>query len=186
MWLPLNPCSAKAPESISSLAVAQRTFSYAYNRYVNGDDEDLPGLIAYALYKRAKVAYLQSYKEANGRDASEKAISEWSADHSTPEKIELFRLQALRSVEKYRLQEVKKAEPEIRKAIEDEFIGLIHDKVSSLTGFKAFLSSVGSGIAASVVWIPLAGLMYIGLRQANPMGLVNGPSEEVVSPDRRK
>jgi hypothetical protein len=72
--------------------MAQRNFSYAYNKYVNGDDEDLPGLIAYALYKRAKVAYLQSYKERNGRDASENLISEWSADHSTPEKIELFRL----------------------------------------------------------------------------------------------
>lgn len=91
--------------------MAQRNFSYAYNKYVNGDDEDLPGLIAYALYKRAKVAYLQSYKERNGRDASENLISEWSADHSTPEKIELFRLQALRSVERYRLQEVKKQNP---------------------------------------------------------------------------
>jgi hypothetical protein len=153
--------------------MAQRNFSYAYNKYVNGDDEDLPGLIAYALYKRAKVAYLQSHKERNGRDASENLISEWSADHSTPEKIELFRLQALRSFERYPLQEVKKAEPEIRKAIETEYLGLIHTKVSSLTGLKAFWSSVGSGIAASVVWIPLAGLMYIGLRQANPMGLVD-------------
>jgi len=167
--------------------MAQRNFSYAYNKYVNGDDEDLPGLIAYALYKRAKVAYLQSYKERNGRDASENLISEWSADHSTPEKIELFRLQALRSVEKYRMQEVKKAEPEIRKAIEAEHIGLIHSKVSSLTGFKAFLSSVGSGIAASVVWLPLAGLMYIGLRQANPMGLVDRavPSEAVTPPSKK-
>lgn len=166
--------------------MAQRTFSYAYNKYVNGDDEDLPGLIAYALYKRAKVAYLQNYKEVNGRDASEKQISEWSADHSTPEKIELFRLQALRSVERYRQQEVKKAEPEIRRAIEAEHIGFIRSKVSSLTGGKAFLASVGSGIVASLVWIPLAGLMYIGLRQANPMGLVKGSPEEVVSPGRKK
>jgi hypothetical protein len=166
--------------------MAQRIFSYAYNKYVNGDDEDLPGLIAYALYKRAKVAYLQNYKAVNGRDATEKLINEWSADHSTVEKIELFRLQALRSVEKYRQREVKKAEPEIRKAIEAEHIGLIHAKVSSLTGFKAFLSSVGSGIAASVVWLPLAGLMYIGLRQANPMGLVERAPSEVVIPEGKK
>jgi hypothetical protein len=167
--------------------MAQRTFSYAYNKYVNGDDEDLPGLIAYALYKRAKVAFLQSYKERSGREATESRIGEWSAEHSTPEAIELFRLQALRSVEKYRMQEVKKAEPEIRKAIEAEHIGLIHSKVSSLTGFKAFLSSVCSGIAASVVWLPLAGLMYIGLRQANPMGLVDRavPSEAVTPPSKK-
>jgi hypothetical protein len=167
--------------------MAQRTFSYAYNQYVNGDDEDLPGLIAYALYKRAKVAYLQAYKQHNGKEATEKEILNWSRDHSTPEKIQLFRLQALRSVEKYRQQEVKKAEPEIRKAIEAEHIGLIHSKVSSLTGFKAFLSSVGSGIAASVVWLPLAGLMYIGLRQANPMGLVDRavPSEAVTPPSKK-
>jgi hypothetical protein len=82
--------------------MAQRTFSFAYNKYVIGDVEDLPGLIAYALYKRAKVAYLQAYKENNGREATEKEIYNWSLDHSTPEKIELFRLQALRSVEKYR------------------------------------------------------------------------------------
>ena len=56
--------------------MAQRTFSYAYNKYVNGDDEDLPGLIAYALYKRAKVAYLQNYKAVNGKDATEKLINE--------------------------------------------------------------------------------------------------------------
>jgi hypothetical protein len=166
--------------------MTQRTFSYAYNKYVNGDDEDLPGLIAYALYKRAKVAFLQSYKERKGRDASDVLIDEWSADHSTPEKIELFRLQALGSVEKYRLQEVKNAEPEMRKAIEAEHIGLIHAKVSSLTGFKAFLSSVGSGIAASVVWIPLAGLMYIGLRQANPMGLVDRVPGEAVIQEYKK
>ena len=43
--------------------MAQRNFSYAYNKYVNGDDEDLPGLIAYALYKRAKVAFFRATRK---------------------------------------------------------------------------------------------------------------------------
>jgi hypothetical protein len=166
--------------------MAQRTFSYAYNKYVKGDDEDLPGLIAYALYKRAKVAYLQNYKTVNGRDATEKLINEWSADHSTDEKIALFRLQALRSVEKYRQQEVKKAEPEIRKAIEAEHLGSIHSKVSTLTGAKAFWISVGAGVVASFFWVPLAGWFYIGLRESNPSGLVDKPPSQSSRPTVRK
>jgi hypothetical protein len=163
--------------------MAQRTFSFAYNKYVNGDDEDLPGLIAYALYKRAKVAYLQNYNQVNGKDATEREIVNWSHDHSTPDKIELFRLQALRSVERYRQQEVMKAEPEIRKAIEAEHLGSVHAKVSSLTGAKAFWISVGAGVVASLIWIPLAGLLYIGLRQSNPLGLVNdGPTGQPAKP----
>lgn len=164
----------------------KRTFSYAYNEYVSGDD-DLRGLIAYALYKRDKVRYLQNHSASHGgQDPSDAAIHDWSLDHSTPEKVALYNLQASQLIEIYRLQEVKKAEPEIRKTIEAGFIGSIHNKVSSLTGGKAFWASVGSGIVASVVWIPLAALMYIGLRQANPMGLVNGASEEVVGPGHRK
>lgn len=166
--------------------MAQRIFSYAYNKYVNGDDEDLPGLIAYALYKRAKVAYLQNYKAVNGRDATEKLINEWSEDHSTDEKIKLFRLQALGSVETYRQQEVRKAEPEIRKAIEDSQLGSIHSKVSSLTGPKAFWISVGAGIVASLFWVPLAGWLYIGLRESNPSGLVDKPPTRPVSPAVKK
>jgi hypothetical protein len=107
-------------------------------------------------------------------------------DHSTPEKVALYNLQDSQLIEIYRLQEVKKAEPEIRNTIEAGFIGSIHNKVSSLTGGKAFWASVGSGIVASVVWIPLAALMYIGQRQANPMGLVNEASEQVVGPGHRK
>jgi hypothetical protein len=156
--------------------MAQRTFSYAYNKYVKGDDEDLPGLIAYALYKRAKVAYLQGYKVRNGKDATEREINEWAQDHSSDDKIKLFRNQALSSVEKYRQQEVKKAEPEIRKAIEADHLGVIHSKVLTLTGLKAFWSSVGAGVVASFFWIPLAGWIYIGLRESNPMGLFNIPS----------
>jgi hypothetical protein len=167
--------------------MTQRTFSFAYNKYVNGDDEDLPGLIAYALYKRAKVAYLQAYKENNGKEATDKEIHNWSLDHSTPEKNELFRLQALRSVERYRQQEVKKAEPEIRKAIEAEHLVSIHAKVSSLTGAKAFWISVGAGVVASLILIPLAGLLYLGLRQSNPLGLVNdGPSGQPAKPVLQK
>jgi hypothetical protein len=44
--------------------MGKRTFSFADNHYVNGDDEDLPGLIAYALYKRAKVASFQVYSDS--------------------------------------------------------------------------------------------------------------------------
>lgn len=103
-----------------------------------------------------ELAYLQAYKENNGREATEKEIYNWSLDHSTPEKIELFRLQALRSIEKYRQQEVKKAEPELRKAIEGEHFGSILSKVSSLVGPKAFWTSVGAGVVASFFWGPLA------------------------------
>jgi hypothetical protein len=162
--------------------MAQRIFSFAYNQYVNGDDEDLPGLIAYALYKRAKVASLQAYKENNGREATEKEILNWSRDHSTPEKIELFSLQALRSVEKYRQQEVKKAEPEIRKAIEAEHLGDIRAKVTTLTGPKAFWISVGAGVVASLFWVPLAGWLYIGLRESNPSGLVDQQPSRSATP----
>jgi hypothetical protein len=162
--------------------MAQRTFSFAYNKYVIGDVEDLPGLIAYALYKRAKVAYLQAYKENNGREATEKEIYNWSLDHSTPEKIELFWLQALRSVEKYRQQEVKKAEPELRKAIEGEHLGSIHSKVSALIGPKAFWTSVGAGVVASLFWVPLAGWFYIGLRESNPTGLIDKPPAQNGNP----
>ena len=162
--------------------MAQRTFSFAYNQYVNGDDEDLPGLIAYALYKRARVAYLQAYKQDNDKEATEREILNWSRDHSTPEKIKLFRLQALGSVEKYRQLEVKKAEPGIRKAIEADHLGSISAMVSSLTGPKAFWVSVGAGVVASLFWVPLAGWLYIGLRESNPSGLVDQQPNRPATP----
>lgn len=89
----------------------------------------------------------------------------------------------MRSVERYRQQEVKKAEPEIRKAIEAKHLGSIHAKVSSLTGAKAFWISVVAGVVASLILIPLAGLLYLGLRQSNLLGLVkDGPSGQPVKP----
>lgn len=162
----------------------KRIFSYAYNAYVVNDD-DLQGLLAYALYKRDKVIYLRNYNASHsGQDPSDTAIHNWSLDHSTPEKVSLYKLQASELIEIYRQREVKLVEPELRKVIEGEHLAAIQRSVDSLTGQKAFWNNVGAGVMGAAVWVVLGALLYIGLGMPQPFGLLRETSSPASSPPR--
>lgn len=160
----------------------KRIFSYAYNAYVANDD-DLRGLLAYALYKRDKVIYLQNYNASHGgQDPSDTAIHDWSLDHSTPEKVSLYKLQASELMEIYRQREVKLAEPELRRVIEGEHLAAIRGSVAGLTGQRAFWNNVGAGVMGAAVWVVLGALLYIGLGMPQPFGLLRETSNPSPSP----
>jgi len=162
--------------------VPKRTFSYAYNEYVDKDD-DLRGLLAYALYKRDKVIFLRNYNAKHGgQDPSDTVIHEWSLDHSTPEKVSLYKSKASELIEIYRQQEIKLAEPELRRVIEEEHLAAIRVSVAGLTGQRAFWNNVGAGVMGAAVWVVLGALLYIGLGMPQPFGLLRETSSPESSP----
>ena len=133
-----------------------RKYSYAFSKFVNGED-DLPGLIAYALYKAAKVEYLKKFNLERGRDAYDEEAYQWSDLHSTNTQIDLYRQKACLIIENYREQEIIREIPRLEEKIlagaENSTLQQIHSKVSGLTGWPGFRGSLATNVFASIVWV---------------------------------
>lgn len=70
-------------------------YNFIYEELVRYDG-DMVGRIAYSLYKREKIAFIEQYKKANeGRDPSTKDFDNFHATCHNPERIRMYRNEAL-------------------------------------------------------------------------------------------
>lgn len=142
-----------------------RRYSYAFSKFVNCED-DLPGLIAYALYKAAKVEHLKKFNQEKGRDAWDDEAYQWSDIHSTTTQIDLYRQKACNIIETYREQEIIREIPLLEKkilaSVENNTLQQIHSKVCGLTGWQGLRASLATNVFASIVWVlVIAAVIYV-------------------------
>lgn len=71
-----------------------RKYNFIYSKLVP-DNNDLVSLVAYALYKRNKIEYIESYKaEHDGRDPQEEDFENFALSSCSPSSLESYRSQA--------------------------------------------------------------------------------------------
>ena len=63
-------------------------------------DEDLPGLIGYALYKQNKRDWLASFFKIHGRDPTEAEVESYTVGERTQRRLETYRRLATDMIEK--------------------------------------------------------------------------------------
>jgi hypothetical protein len=143
----------------------QRSYSYAYSKFVNQPD-DLEGLIAYALFKAAKVHYCRKHFEENQTDLRDEEAKRWSDDHSTDHYVRLYRNSANNIINNYANIVVTRETIKLRKSILDEELRRLTDSLSGLTGWKGFGSNTLTGLAASFLFI-LIGFVIIAVNKGN-------------------
>lgn len=70
-----------------------RRYSYIFSKLV-GDDSDIVGHIAYALYKTDKVSYIERFKESNKRDPTDEDLDAFHSVSSQEESVQKYRFVA--------------------------------------------------------------------------------------------
>lgn len=68
-------------------------FNFIYKKLVQGPD-DVVGALAYGLYKEEKIAFLTSFREEHGRDATEEELKTFHRVANVPLRIDAYKSQA--------------------------------------------------------------------------------------------
>lgn len=72
-----------------------RHYNFIYEELVRYDG-DMVGRIAYSLYKREKIAFIEQYKKANnGKEPSIKDFDSFHQNCHNPERVKMYRKEAL-------------------------------------------------------------------------------------------
>jgi hypothetical protein len=64
-----------------------------FGRLVNGD-EDIVGLVAYALYKQNKIDWMQAFENARGRKPESQEFAAYIVGENTPRRVATYRFLA--------------------------------------------------------------------------------------------
>lgn len=72
-----------------------RQFNFIFKELVNGDD-DIVGLLAYSLYKKEKISWIQNFKKSHDkRDPNEEEISSFHDACNTKERLSSYKKDAV-------------------------------------------------------------------------------------------
>lgn len=153
-----------------SLAVApppqiQAQYNYIFKDLVS-DDNDFVGMVAYTIYKRQKIEWIEAFKaQHGGTDPSDQDVADgFSAFSKLPSQVEQYRDQAVQLIDSF----LEATLAEQAKAIET---ALRDDAVVKAAG-KSFWQSVAENVVANLIAVVLtAGLT--GLAWV----MVTGPSK---------
>jgi hypothetical protein len=141
-------------------------FSHAYSRFVSEKD-DLIGLIAYALFKAAKVEKCRKHRQDTGSDLSKDAARDWSDEHSSDYYVELYKNQAIKLIGNYTKIVLDREEPRMRNEILQAGLSSVTSTLSGLTGLRGLVANVGTGLAASIIFI-VVGYVIVVANQGKP------------------
>jgi len=74
--------------------------NYAYFNLVDqSQPNDFIGMVAYSLYKKSKVEYIQKYrKEHSGKSPDEETMNEWQKSQCTPQQVELYKTKSTKII----------------------------------------------------------------------------------------
>lgn len=140
--------------SDGSAADASR-YNEVFEFYVDstGEEIDLVGLIAYALYKRQKRDWLIGYRSRNGHAPSDPELRGLTGGYLTGDAQRTYRDRAADLLNGYAEGYVEARTPSIREAaLNTETLrqaGVIQQSILARSGFW---SSVWSGIVSTALW----------------------------------
>jgi len=145
---------------------AAPTYSDAYQKLVN-DDGDIEGAIAYALYKRDKLAYAKSWKPGDP------PLADYHKNALGPQAIHSARLAAQNLLSEYTSQAVA-ATQAAEQAKYVAGVGALQTLIVNATKFRAvFWPGVASGLAASLIFaLVLALAIFLNKNEQNPLGAI--------------
>jgi hypothetical protein len=115
-------------------------YNHIYSVLVENEQDTL-GIIAYSLYKRQKIEFIQAFKEKNGREPRDENLAPFHDVSNSPSQIEGYRNQASQLEQYYS----DKASTEIRQAKPGFWLGVTQSLVGSilfvfLLGFLVFFT----------------------------------------------
>ena len=140
--------------------MTQRTYNFIYDKLVK-DKDDVLGIIAYSLYKRNKIDFINNFKANYGGSPSDAEMITFHASSTTESSLEGFRRQAVDLARTF----MDSALDEERQELEQEYaekyyLSKVNEEVKSLKPnyLFSFLFGVSQGLVSSVLFAGLIGV----------------------------
>ena len=135
----------------------RKPYNTVYEKLVQRDD-DLIGLIAYALYKQHKRDWLIAYRQREGREPSAAELSAYLMSQQLDRTVLMYRERAEAVLNQFGEQIIDRATPDIQR-------NSISSEISrSLTWWRQLPAGISAAIAYSALLILIAlVLRYAGI-----------------------
>ncbi|MEQ6289634.1 hypothetical protein ACFPAG_03300 [Vogesella sp. GCM10023246] len=126
-----------------------------YTDLVEGDDDTI-GRIAYSIYKGEKLAWMQSYEKAHGREPTDDEVFV-NFHHSVPGKLRRYRADALALVNRYIDQEMETELIKYKFALKNDLVIQKIDKGFWRNTFENGLAGLFQAaivvVVSTILWI---------------------------------
>jgi hypothetical protein len=130
-------------------------YNTVYEKLVQHDD-DLVGLIAYALYKQNKRDWLVEHRNRKAKDPTEAEMSAYLTSQQLDGTVRMYRERAAAVLDEFGKQVIDRATPDIQR---DAVAGSIEKSLS-------WWRQIPTGIASALVYTILLIVIAIVLRHA--------------------
>jgi hypothetical protein len=124
-----------------------------------GDNNDIEGLAAYALYKRHKRSWAKSIRELRQREPSAEEDSAFARSCATPDQLDRYKKDAQDILLAFASTYVEENRPKIEK---DAITLRIEQAADSIESSGGFLSLLKVGVASTIITSALLALLAFG------------------------
>ncbi|WP_422403463.1 hypothetical protein [Pseudomonas sp. GZD-209] len=134
--------------------MAKDRYNFIYTDLVE-NDADLLGMIAYALYKRQKIEFIQGWRERLGNDPGEADLAHFHAISNSRFQQETYRSQAGKLAEDFLNTSLEGQAQEL----EHRLAGQANEEIRRYK--PNYWTGVSQGVVASVISVLLLGLLVM-------------------------
>jgi hypothetical protein len=150
-------------------------YSFIFKDIVE-DDDDFVGMVAYTLYKRQKIEWIEKFQADHGRRPTDDEIENGFARFSVmPSQLQSYREQAVQILDMFLDQALYAKVEEARESIRDDAIV----KAVGKSFTQGVLENLVAGLAAALFTLGASGLVWVALQ--GPENLIRQALEKVVS-----
>lgn len=153
-----------------------RNYNPIYSKIVE-NEFDLVGHIAYSLYKKQKIEYIQSHKLKNERDIHDVELIPFNEFSSSPVSIKGYRIQAETILQGFLENLFADQLEEYKQELKDDYTNLISEALEPIKPSKKsaqFWFGVWQGVVATFVFTLIVGLIIFFLQMKD-----SGPKDAV-------
>jgi hypothetical protein len=139
--------------------MTQRTYNFIYEKLVK-DKDDVLGIIAYSLYKRNKIDFINKFKAEHGTSPGDDQMLTFHASSTTESSLEGFRRQAVELARAFLDSALDEERQELEQEYADKYyLSKVTDEVKALKPnlFFSFLFGVSQGLVSSLLFAALIG-----------------------------
>ena len=140
--------------------MTQRTYNFIYEKLVKVKD-DVLGIIAYSLYKRNKIDFINKFKADHGAPPSDGEMLTFRASSTTESSLEGFRRQPVDLARAFMDSVLVEERKELEQEYADKYyLSKVTDEVKALKPnyLFNFLFGVSQGLVSSILFAGLIGV----------------------------
>lgn len=160
----MSDVQSALPPGTAGASEAPRAHDRIYSLLVESED-DLVGLIAYSLYKRNKVAYIESFVRDHGRAPDEQQLAEVRRSFSLPAAREGLRAEAEKVLATFTggilNQALEDAEANYQDKIKEQAQSHSDELIRKLSEAQPYWKTVRQNIWANIATVILGVLLVI-------------------------